>query len=294
VSKTSGVDGLDEPTDVGATVLADGRNLAWAAWGPSDGIPVLFFSGAAMSRRLGFGTHLVDQLGLRLVAVDRPGLGGSDPAPGRTLTSWADDVEQLIAAQRFSEPRAVAYSMGGPFALAVAAAGHVRRLALVAAQDDFAHEPTLALLPEPVAGMVRATIDDPDATEAQFAGQADADGLREMVLTTSSEPDRAIYATEPFASAYAQAVAEGFAQGAGGYARDLALAAGRWPFAVEDVEIPVDLWYGTEDASPVHSPDLGDTLARRLPRARRHVFDDAGGSILWTHAEPILTTLRDG
>jgi hypothetical protein len=35
--------------------LNDGRSLAWSEWGPANGLPVLFCTGAAMSGSLGFG-----------------------------------------------------------------------------------------------------------------------------------------------------------------------------------------------------------------------------------------------
>ena len=40
---------------------------------------MLFFSGAAMGSGLGFGADRLDELHVHVVAVDRPGLGGSDP-----------------------------------------------------------------------------------------------------------------------------------------------------------------------------------------------------------------------
>ena len=69
--------GIAEPERLGTTDLPDGRRLGWAQWGPADGRPVLFFSGAAMGRALGFGTDVLDRHGIRLIAVDRPGLGAS-------------------------------------------------------------------------------------------------------------------------------------------------------------------------------------------------------------------------
>jgi hypothetical protein len=54
----------------------------------------------------------------------------------------------------------------------------------------------------------------------------------------------------------------------------------------------VDLWYGAQDTSPVHSPDFGATLAARLPRATRTVDPGEGGSILWTRARDILARLE--
>ena len=35
--------------------LYDGRMLAWSEWGPVDGLPVLFCTGAGMSGWFGFG-----------------------------------------------------------------------------------------------------------------------------------------------------------------------------------------------------------------------------------------------
>ena len=65
----------------------------------------------------------------------------------------------------------------------------------------------------------------------------------------------------------------------------------RWPFELAKITVPVELWYGGRDASPVHSPDFGESLARRIPNARRTLVPEAGGSVLWTHAAAILTRL---
>jgi hypothetical protein len=90
----SGGYGVAPPDRLGTTRLPGGRRLAWAEWGPPDGVPVMFCPGAATSRSLGFGSHLVAGLGVRLLSVDRPGLGGSDPAPGRGLLDFAADVAE--------------------------------------------------------------------------------------------------------------------------------------------------------------------------------------------------------
>ncbi|MGI5526577.1 alpha/beta fold hydrolase [Streptomyces syringium] len=79
--------GIAPPERLGRTRLPDGRMLAWAEWGPADGLPVLLCPGGATSRWLGFGADAVDALGVRLVSVDRPGLGASDPAPGGPCTT---------------------------------------------------------------------------------------------------------------------------------------------------------------------------------------------------------------
>ena len=40
-----------------------------------------------------------------------------------------------------------------------------------------------------------------------------------------------------------------------------------------------------------HSPDHGRRLAARIPGARRHTVPGAGGSLLWNHPVPVLTSL---
>lgn len=107
----------------------------------------------------------------------------------------------------------------------------------------------------------------------------------------TGDTDRTVYTHSVFARAYRHAVTEAFVQGPGGYARDTVLASARWPFDPGIVRVPVDLWYGAQDTSPVHSPDLGASLGDRIPGARRHVIPSAGGALLWTHAETILRTL---
>jgi len=79
--------------------LRDGRRLAWYEWGPGSGRPVLFCTGAAMSGSVAFGAGHLRDLDLRLIAFDRPGLGSSDQHPGKTLSSWVDDIQQVISAR---------------------------------------------------------------------------------------------------------------------------------------------------------------------------------------------------
>jgi pimeloyl-ACP methyl ester carboxylesterase len=184
------------PVRLGESRLPDGRLLGWAEWGPRDGTPVLLCPGAATSRWPGFGPEAVDELGVRLVSVDRPGLGASTPLPGRTFADFAADIRRLCELRELGRPAMVGNSQGAPFALACAAAGVVS-----------------------------------------------------------------------------------------------ALAMSRWPFSLADITVPVDLWYGARDTA--HSSDNGALLATRIPRARRRLVPEAGGSLLWTRPKPILASLLE-
>lgn len=283
--------GVAAPERLGQTKLPDGRALGWAEWGPEDGAPVLFFSGAGMSRWMGFGADAVARHGVRLIGVERPGLGASDPAPDRTLGDWADDVRYFAEARRLPPFAVVGFSQGAPFALACAAAGIARAAAVVSGTDELAHAAFAGVLHPDVLTMVKDAAADPAGFESLFARRASAEVLWHLILSMSSEVDLRVYRDPAFEAAYRRALDEGFSRGAGGYARDLLLASSRWPFDPAAITVPVDLWFGGQDTSPVHSPDHGASLARRIPRSRRNRLPDAGGSLLWTHAGDILAAL---
>ncbi|MFD9903447.1 alpha/beta fold hydrolase [Streptomyces sp. NPDC059063] len=278
----------DDPARLGASRLSDGRTLGWAEWGPSDGVPVLLCPGAATSRWLGFGAGVVEALGVRLVSVDRPGLGASTPAPGRTFADFARDMRELCVLRGLGRPAVVGNSQGAPFALACAEEGLASALAVVSGADEVAAPEFAAALPAELRGLVERTACDPAGAEEFFAGFS-ADAMWGMVMAGSPECDLAVYQDPAFAVAYRRALDEAFAQGAAGYARDTVLAMGRWPFALDGITVPVDIWYGERDTS--HSPDNGALLAARMPGARHRVVPGIGGALLWTHAEPILTSL---
>lgn len=282
---------ITNPTHLHQTTLADGRQVAWAEWGAPDGTPVLLSPGAGTSRSLGFGREYLAELGIRLISIDRPGLGGSTPLPGRSLIDWAADVAELAKAEGLTSLKAVGYSQGAPFALACAAAGVVDGVAIVAGTDELAHPSLRPHLAPDVLRLVEMAAADPGAAEASFAGFGGASGLWELIIAMSSEQDQAVFTAPDFAQAFRQALADGFAQGPAGYARDTLLTMSPWPFDPGSINVPVDLWYGERDTSPVHSPDFGATLAKRIPGARHHLLPEAGSALLWTHAEPILRAL---
>ncbi|MGP4090774.1 alpha/beta fold hydrolase [Streptomyces sp. KR55] len=98
------------PERLGQTCLADGRRLSWAEWGPPSGTPVLLCSGSATSRWLGLPVDVITRLGVRLITVDRPGLGASSAADGRTLNDWALDIGEFAQTRAAPGMRARRYS----------------------------------------------------------------------------------------------------------------------------------------------------------------------------------------
>lgn len=271
--------------------LPSGRRLAWSEWGATDGRPVLFCTGAGMSGALGVESDVAEGLGVRLIGIDRPGLGGSDPDPDKAFETWVADVATLIRSLGLERPRALGVSQGAPFALALGAAEIVAAVSVVTGQDELAHPEVRPMLAPEVAILVASAELDPAGFESHIAATAGADWLWTMIEAMSAPEDVAFYQSEPFRTLYRTALDEGFSQGAGGYARDLSLTFRPWPFLLETMSVPVDLWFALGDRSPVHSPDHGTTLARRLPKSRLEVDDTYGGALLWQRSRDILESL---
>jgi pimeloyl-ACP methyl ester carboxylesterase len=128
---------VDVPPSDQAHELPDGRSLAWCEYGAPDGVPVFYFHGIPGSRIDGRVTaEAIAAAGLRLIAPDRPGFGNSSPVSGRrSYAGWADDVESLATALGIDRFAILAYSAGGPYALAAAISlgDRVTRLATVSA-----------------------------------------------------------------------------------------------------------------------------------------------------------------
>lgn len=77
-------------------VLSDGRTLGYALWGEPGGTPVLLVGTSPGSRLLCPDLPATLAAGVRLVTVDRPGSGRSDPDPHPGMARWVADTGALV------------------------------------------------------------------------------------------------------------------------------------------------------------------------------------------------------
>jgi pimeloyl-ACP methyl ester carboxylesterase len=86
----------DEDQISSTFILLDGRKLGYAQFGSLIGRPIIVYHGLACSRLDGAYFYEVgQQVGARIIYVDRPGMGWSSPYPNRTVLNLAKDVELL-------------------------------------------------------------------------------------------------------------------------------------------------------------------------------------------------------
>jgi len=130
---------VPEPTTVVA--LPDGRVLAADDVGDPHGWPIVSVHGTPDSR---LARHpddgLAAFLGVRLVAVDRPGFGHSTPDPTGTVGSFGRDVVALLDHLGIRRASVLAWSAGALPALAVAAGApdRITRVGIAAGLPPFA------------------------------------------------------------------------------------------------------------------------------------------------------------
>lgn len=110
---------------VRSAVLPGGRTVHFIDEGEPDWPVMLFFGGAATSVRafglLEFARGLREALGIRVVSVERNGLGQTQLRPAAGHAEYAEDVLALLERLEIKRMALMAISGGGPYAAHVAA-----------------------------------------------------------------------------------------------------------------------------------------------------------------------------
>jgi pimeloyl-ACP methyl ester carboxylesterase len=270
--------------------LADGRLLAWAEWGDRRGHPALFLHPRPGSRLLCPDPAATAAAGVRLITVDRPGYGGSDPVPDPTLTGFAADLDRLIDHLWLGQVPLVGWSVGGLYAAACAAVlgERVSALALIAtpAPDDAVR--WLAAEDHALAGMAAT---DPAGA---FAAAISAAAPLVTVPEKSGDPwyrpaDSGIRARPGVQWPLNTMWREAFRAGAHGHAADLVATARSWGFAPTRIQAPTTLHYGDDD--PVLDSGHQGWWAQTLPHARLTVHPGSGHLVPFVAWPDILASV---
>jgi pimeloyl-ACP methyl ester carboxylesterase len=249
-------------------VLADGRTLGYALWGEPEGTPVLLVGTSPGSRLFCPDLPATVAAGVRLVTVDRPGSGRSDPDPHPGMARWVADTGALVDHLGLGRVGLVGWSGGGQFALAMAAGlpDRVTSVALAGTPAP-AHEDLGDWPPAEIRQLVGRVRTDPQgAVEGIAAANQWYPADPQLPLQLWSAPgDQAVGTLPQVAEAMAVMLREGARQGVAGLVYDIVAGSLDWGFALDQVRAPVALWYGTLD--PVVSPQHGRFYHQRLPNA---------------------------
>jgi pimeloyl-ACP methyl ester carboxylesterase len=274
--------------------LRDGRRLGYAEYGDAQGAPVLFFHGLGTTRvACPPDESAARALGVRLIAVDRPGVGLSDPRPRRRLLDWPMDVVQLadqLAIDRFA---VVGWSGGGPYA---AACGYllphrVQAVGLVSAPAPLAGEPAADYLRRFDRTAVRAAGRAPWAIRLALwhwgrPQRRNPERFFERSLAAMIEADQAALSLPEVRGRMIANSGELFRNGGRGLYDEALVLARRWGFRLEDLRVPVYIWHGELDHTV--PPSMGRYLARSIPGSRAKFYPGEGHHLLYARWSEIL------
>jgi pimeloyl-ACP methyl ester carboxylesterase len=262
--------------------LRDGRSLSYAQYGDPTGFPILSAHGGLACRLdVESAASVAAQSGVRLISPDRPGVGRSDPWPGRTILDWVSDVGELLDLLAIDRFAAMGWSLGGQYAAALGYAWspRVTRVAIIA-----------GALPLTEPGMFRElpTIDRVYIRLSERAPWLARQCFRAMGLAAAAAPqlygrlaardlgdaDGAVLRSEGY-DKFASMSREALRQPQGVVEEYRAMNR-PWGFAPEDLSVPVDVWAGRDDQ--LLDPKWPHELARRIPNATLHLR--SGGHFL--------------
>jgi pimeloyl-ACP methyl ester carboxylesterase len=281
-------------------VELDGQRWAVRQSGDPRGRPLGYLHGTPSCRlEAAFADETAAQLGVRLVAFDRPGYGRSPAAPFglASVATATGGLADRLGLDRFAT---LGQSGGGPFSLAGSAVlgDRVIRVGVTAGAVPYQLVPgALDLLDDTDTAAV-GRLPDREAAAAGFARGFEP--LRELLLRGTDEEiltmfragrgprDRELMARPEIAEHLVSMMRGAMVQGTSGGAWDNVAWVGPWDFALADVRRPVHLWYGGDDH---RAPEgAGSWLADHLPDATLHLAPHDGHLGVIEHVREVLGT----
>ena len=261
-------------------VLSDGRKLGVAYYGARSG-PAVFYLHGYPGCRLSGGAFFDEpgkKLGVRIIAVERPGLGNSSPQPGRKLLDHANDIRELAEHLNLESYGIIGVSGGGPYALACAyslPAEKLKTVSIIAGMGPidvglkgmswgnwFMFK---GLLYFPF--LIRWLQGKMVAVLKTLSNEQIVELVTSRLSNTSSSwvsPDLKTVSDPVFLNMVLDFYREHYKQGVDGHMEDGRVLTSDWGFRLEDIRsnIPIQLWYSKKDTNVPFR--MGEAIAARL------------------------------
>ncbi len=275
--------------------LEDGRNMAWQEYGDPNGEPVIHCHSVLGSRlELALDADEISkQKSVRLIVIDRPGFGVSDPNSEMSFVNWVKDLVQLADSLSLEKFSLTGYAMGGNYALACAheIPHRLKKVVLISSGmpaksfSDFdemiplykmnirlaKYLPKLYKLLSDV--LVKGVINDPVGFFSQLSEKM-------------AEEDQKIMSCDVFKSEMFASLQEGFRQGGKASSFEIIQLMHDWGFEPGDITMPVTVWYGDCDH---HVPKvLSERVKEHVKETGFFVQEGQGHYMFYTHWARIL------
>lgn len=274
---------------------ADGRTLAWSEVGDPTGAPAVWCHGGLSGRTdASWAAAGAIAAGVRLITIDRPGIGESTRDRGRTVAGWADDVAHVTDAIGLPRFCVVGWSAGGPHALACAARLPERVLATATIGSM---EPVRDRAARRALGLRVDRMLIPLARHAPWlargvlaaSSRMSPERQKRVLLRALADADRTVLEPLPAEEVVGSTLRAAEAGTAGIMDDYRAFGAPGWGFDLDRIAGPVRCWQGADDAAvPVA---IGRRLAGAIPRAELELVPDAGHFLVAEHGAAVLSRL---
>ncbi|KAL9088966.1 MAG: hypothetical protein Q9165_006023 [Trypethelium subeluteriae] len=290
-------------------ILGDGRKLGYSIYGVRKGYPIFWFHGWPGSR-LEIKDSLqryAAELNIRLISVDRPGIGLSDFQPNRTLLDWPKDVRTLAGQLGIQKYKVIGASGGGPYALACAKAIPASECSVVGVLSGVApwnFENTQYMshamrIPRNITSwsyilgwltVYRQVLHWKGYRRRALLISETKLQQGQCLGTKTSRTDLIRLESEVKVQELKKRdLEESTRQGIRGLVKDLRLQTSSWGFELEEIERNVLLWYGEEDKNtPIRA---GCNMERRLPNGILKAYSGEDHFTVGKHIDEILKDL---
>lgn len=278
--------------------LQDGRNLAYMEYGNAKGEPVFHCHSIFGSRlELAFEAHeIAKKKSVRLIVLDRPGYGASDPNPDASFVNWSKDLVELADHLKIEKFSLTGYVMGGMYVLACAheIPERIKRVASIS-NGVMPESPSDYKEFIPFYRMnIRLAKYMPKAYELISSifikgALSDPDSFIKQMSENLNSADKEIMNSLNFKNELVTSLKEAFLQGGKASSREMIYFTHDWAFKTSNIKVPVDIWQGTDDC---HVPRvLGERFAEQIKDANLFTKEGQGHYLFFTHWEEILDEL---
>ena len=271
---------LTPPRLEGTVRLPDARKMSFAEYGDPRGRPVVWLHGTPGGRRQipQEARIAADEMGLRLIAVERPGVGRSTPHLYDAVIDFAADLDYVVDVLGIGDFAMIGLSGGGPYLLACACV-LARRVKAAAVLGGVA--PTVGA--DAVEGGVVALTQrfQPLLTRLRVPLAIAVGGLVSalrplgtpaLITYALLQPagDRRVLNRPEIRAMFLDDIVGGSRRGLRAPVYDIVLFGRDWGFSVRDVKIPVRWWHG--DADHIIPFRHGERMVELLPDAELFVM----------------------
>ena len=290
-----------EPRLEGTVRVDDGRRLGFAEFGRPGGRAIVWLHGTPGARRQvpEEARAFADRTGLRIVGIDRPGIGAATPHVYDDVLGFTADLEVLLDRLGIDDLAVIGLSGGGPYALAsgyamgdrIRAVGVLGGVAPTVGPEAIGGGlVALGKLAAPFVRVARVPI-GVGLTGAIRIVKPVAAPLLDLYARFSPPGDRALLGRPEFKAMFLDDLLNGSRKQISAPMSDVLLFARDWGFSLADVKVPVRWWHG--DADHIVPFAHGEHVVGLLPDAELKVLPGESHLGGLGVSEEILTTLLD-